>query len=1135
MHCVELIRRIAAELHSQAVVDGGNPWTPYEFATREAKRRDIDVESIAPGSVQLNGGRATFIPEEQLILHESIGSDFDRAFLVAHEIGHAELGDDAQEDCNINTVVKIDPARVEDPYSIGIDRIVDYGRKQRREVQMDLFAREFLLPRIFVRRLHLEEGLSASEIAKKLGAPFTVVAQQLFDALLLPYITSDKKEKKGNNFSLNKQQQRAADHRGCAYMLEAGPGTGKTQTLVARVESLIADGIDPQKILLLTFSNKAAGEMAERIALKNKEAAATMWIGTFHAFGLDIVRRFYEELGLPKDPRIIEKAEAVELLEKEYPRLNLIHYRDIHDPTQHILNFLAAISRAKDEAIDEVEYAILAQTMATKAATDDDQKRAQKAIEVSRVYAVYEYLKRQVNCIDFGDLVALPVRLLEVNTSIRMHFQNMYEHVLVDEYQDVNRSSIRLLSSLCGDGDNLWVVGDVKQSIYRFRGASSFNMQRFGKEDFPGGKRERLKINYRSVREITDAFSSFAEQMKVGDLESGLISNRGNCGHMPELRTVESTVHQSAAIVDTIEEMRRIGYEYRDQAILCTGNDKLSEIGQDLDRAGIPILFLGSLFERPEIKDLLAVLTLLTDRRATGLMRLGCWREFTMPISDVGIVIEHLQTSNASPCEWFCSTDLYACLSPKGQESLKALCLALDGFNHESTPWDVLSHFLLDRTRLAARLAESSKITDIARGIAIWQFMTFVKGLPSGQGLPITRLLDHIRRLLRLGDDRDLRQLPTEAQGLNAVRLMTIHGAKGLEFAVVHSPSINANTIPRTSSQPACLPPDGMIEGGVDDALEVHREGQAEEQECLFFVAASRARDRLFFYAPTKTVNGNNRALSPFLDRLNSSLKRTALNAITKIPSQPEAADINVSIDGRMLFRVNQIALYEVCPRRFFYTHVLQTGGKRTTSTFMRMHDAVRATVQAIVSGDVTPSSYENWLKAEFSKQELLGHGYENDYRKLALTMLRYFISSRESHSFETPSSFNLNFGREQLVILPDDVLVRSDGRRIFRKIQTGHKRSKDVEDIATAAFVLATREIFPNAVVEIVSLADEVTTEINLTQKKLQNRKEKISAILKNIREGCFPATPSSWVCPNCPAFFICGATPSGTLIKKF
>ena len=164
---------------------------------------------------------------------------------------------------------------------------------------MDLFARELLLPRTVARALHLDQGLPASEIAAKLGAPIEVVAQQLFDALLLPAVPAVAAATHVEQ-PLNPLQAEAAAHRGQAYLLEAGPGTGKTQTLIARVEGLLEEGVDPRRILLLTFSNKAAGEMAERIARKRPEAAAAMWIGTFHAFGLDIIRRFHAELGCRK-------------------------------------------------------------------------------------------------------------------------------------------------------------------------------------------------------------------------------------------------------------------------------------------------------------------------------------------------------------------------------------------------------------------------------------------------------------------------------------------------------------------------------------------------------------------------------------------------------------------------------------------------------------------------------------------------------------------------------------------------------------------------------------------------------------------------------------------------------------------
>jgi Zn-dependent peptidase ImmA (M78 family) len=235
MDAAELARQKAAQCHDEAVASGLDPLRLLALVLAEAERRDIDVEPSLPGGTYLGKSRATFRQAEQLIVYENVGTDFDKAFLIAHEIGHSDLGDDPE----IQEEVKIDAARASDPCPTGIDRVVDYGRRQRREVQMDLFAREFLLPRAFVRKMHLEQNLSASEIAERLGAPFDVVAQQLFDALLLPQVEiKDKTE--GPERTPNDEQIEAAAHLGLAYLLEAGPGTGKTQTLTARVVGLLA-------------------------------------------------------------------------------------------------------------------------------------------------------------------------------------------------------------------------------------------------------------------------------------------------------------------------------------------------------------------------------------------------------------------------------------------------------------------------------------------------------------------------------------------------------------------------------------------------------------------------------------------------------------------------------------------------------------------------------------------------------------------------------------------------------------------------------------------------------------------------------------------------------------------------------
>jgi superfamily I DNA/RNA helicase/Zn-dependent peptidase ImmA (M78 family) len=1126
LDAVELARQRATELHLEAVRRGNDPWSPYEFAVAEARARGLTVEKCAQGADILDGGRAIFDSECRLIVHEDAGSPFEQAFLVAHEIGHAELGDDE----SAKGIIEIDPARTAEAAPMGLDRVVDYSHRQRREVQMDLFAREFLLPRTVVRELHLGQGMTCSEIANRLGAPFDVVAQQMLDALLLPAVAREPARHEPA-IPLNDQQQQAAAHRGSAFLLLAGPGTGKTRTLVARVESLLDEGVDPRRILLLTFSNKAAAEMAERIARNRPADAAALWSGTFHRFGLDLLRRFHDLCSLTADPKLMDRTEAVELLEHEFPRLGLSHYRDLYDPSQIISDILSAISRAKDEVVDAANYRKLAHQMRDAASSPDEIEAAERALEVATVYEAYEELKRQAGCVDFGDLVMRPVQMLEASEALRQQLQQDYDHVLVDEYQDVNRSSVRLLTALKPQGTNLWVVGDAKQSIYRFRGASSFNIARFGKEDFPGGVLGYLERNYRSVQEIVQTFSEFASGMSAGGTHSQLESDRGPSGSSAELRTVATGDLISAALAENIEQLRLAGFPYRDQAVLCRGNDKLAEIGQELERLGVPVLFLGSLFERQEVKDLVALLSLLTDRRAMGLVRIGCWPDFAMSLDDVALVFEHLRADEGRPGGW---ASAIPGLSSAGQSALDKLKLALQGFDHSSNPWAVLTAVLLDRTRVAAQISSSSSVADQARGIAIWQFMNFVRVQPLGRGLPITRLMDRIRRLLRLRDDRDLRQLPAAAQGINAVRLMTIHGAKGLEFPVVHLTGANQDSMPGAYRPAKCPPPDGMVAGALGSSDAAERAAHAQEQACLFYVAMSRARDRLFLYAATSKGNGHRRPPSTFVDRLGTLVHAPAVPSL-RLPPASDTIPVSVVFSGQVSFSSKVVALYDSCRRRFLYTHLLHIGGRRQATTFMKMHEAVRSVLQAMLEAGNTPMpDWEERLEAAFIEHDLHEHGYAADYRVMAKTMLQYFLESRSEATVEPSQDMTVAFGEAQIVVRPDEMLVRGEVKTL-RSVYTGHAPRSEPKDVGAAAVLLATQAALPGAITELVYLADGQAKPLSLKPKELSDRQVRLGGILAGIRAGHFQAERSEYTCPGCPAFFICGATPPGTLRKSF
>ena len=204
----------------------------------------------------------------------------------------------------------------------------------------------------------------------------------------------------------------------------------------------------------------------------------------------------------------------------------------------------------------------------------------------------------------------------------------------------------------------------------------------------------------------------------------------------------------------------------------------------------------------------------------------------------------------------------------------------------------------------------------------------------------------------------------------------------------------------------------------------------------------------------------------------------------------------------------------------------------------MQMHEAVRSVFQAILEGNVSPPAaeqLEDRIADAFVEHGLDEHGYADDYKAFALNMLQYFVSSREGSTSEPPTALSLTFGDEQIVVKPDDILVRSDGSRTLRRVLTGHRRSSEGKDVGAAAFMLATQQAFPDAVVELVHLSDKSTKPLTMSSNMLQNRNKKLATYLDEIRRGRFPKASSPRVCPGCPAFFVCGPTPPGTLRKKF
>ena len=1136
----EPIRSVASRLHEAVVATGADPLEPLAFVTAAAEHLDLEIAFLPAADPALKGARALFDAQSGTICCEDAGSPGDRALLIAHEIGHVKVHAGSTI-CEAND---IDPSRSTEAVPVGLQRVEDYGARERRELQANVFAREFLLPRALAARLHVDDGLGAAAIAGRTGLPPPLVRQQLFDALLLP-APPQETERVALPYSPSEDpsQERAVAHRGTPFLLQAGPGTGKTRTLVKRVSSLLAGGVDPASLLVLTFSNRAAGELAERLADATPNAAPRIWIGTFHAFGLDLIRRHHDRLGLSPNPTLFDRSDVIEVLEEVLPILRLVHFRNLWNPAMVLRDIILAISRAKDELADPVCYRALAEAMLASAVDDDDRVAAEKCLEVAEIYEIYERALRERGAVDFGDLIMRPALLIESEPALAQALQLRHRHVLVDEYQDVNRASARLLRVVAGDGKRLWVVGDARQSIYRFRGASSANMARFS-VDYPDAVIDQLDVNYRSTEQIVNSFVAVATRMgaSAGMLPLDLSASRGSGPVKPQIRRYDTLNDELEGVAASVRELEDAGVALRDQAVLCRTNSRLNETAAALESRGIPVLHLGTLFEREEIRDLLALLSLAVEPFGDALLRVAAMPRYAVSLQDVHAATKHLRLLGRPVLVGLKSLSEADGVSAEGAAALKHLADDLAGLEPNVSPWEFLSSYLLDRTDLARKMARATTVAIRMRAVAVWQFLNFVREQgPTDARLPIQRTLDRVRQLVLLAEERDLRRVPAAALHMNAVRLMTVHGSKGLEFGAVHVPGLTASSFPSAYRGQRCPPPVGMIEGM--ESISVKEQGKQShehEEECLFFVALSRARTYLRLYLAREKPNGNRRSPSQFLEWLPSAL-RDEIDQPATLPLPPEASrptPIEIRRGSEWSITDSRLRAYEKCPQRFFYTHVIELGKAKKRTTFSQTQDCLYELLRWLASArctkEPTLTEVENQFEAIWQANGPVEHSFRDDYRRLASRLISASSRAGAGRRFRETEPLAINFPNGRVLVEPNELAELPDGTAVLRRIRTGSKRTNEYDGLEYALYQIAAEtRIGKDAVVEALHLTDErvAPDRVTISPRKLDNRRSRTNDMLGQIAAGWFPAKPDTITCPRCPHFFICDARPRGPL----
>jgi superfamily I DNA/RNA helicase/Zn-dependent peptidase ImmA (M78 family) len=1125
-------------------------------------------------------------------------------FDSAHEYGHFVLHEHGQS-FRENEPPEDIPLTAE-PQVDSLILVEGYSPKEREERDANFFAIELLLPCELAHRFFYQEHLSAADIAQALGLPISIVRAQFSNSVLAPEIAGDNSasdesirrlfalkspdetKAKRNQLlnSLSPMQRNAAEHVGSPYLLNAGPGTGKTRTLAARCAFLVETvNVASESILALTFSRRAAEEMQVRL-IENGIGSqnAGPWVGTFHSFGLELIRRYGERAGLASNWRLIESREALKWLQSKTPPSNLFEHDPNTNRLQSMRDSLRAISRAKDELISPETYLELALKEEKRASSSpSDRQIASRTVAIAQIYLEYEQFLKRSNLIDVSDLIVRSVALLADNSDIAREVHARYPYVLADEYQDVNYASVALLKLLAGPNlSHLWVVGDKHQSIYRFRGASPENMDRFEK-DFPGGARGSLNVNYRSAPEIVGLLSMIAGQMDSSSSQAedryddwtSAIKTR-DLKAPPLLYAVAADdAAQGDGICDAVfQNHSQLGIRYSDHAILCRTHWQADSIALLLARRGAPALAPQKLIDHPAVKDLLALIlaSISSSSSAVALYRIAQIQEFGFTKNEAANLARSAASSGESALK--CLASFVSSLSDRRDESkvslefiakVKNLYRVLSALFDENDPAALMERFLFQESSslVPSRvLLASSRALEIARSVrlvAIKQIISLARSFSasaSAQKQPRINwkdrkyavetshlkeeFLEYLAELEQVGDS-PLVDLDEAAGSHDAVRILTVHSAKGSEFPIVFLPNLNENRFPphdRPKRYCDFLRRNDKVECSVFDAL--------DEEKRLFFVALSRAGKQIVVSRVEKESNHDKPlAKSILMDSAIGPLKSCGVRSVywkSKQTASPKSlpnhiitpADKN---SGSIELVDTAVLEWTFCPKRYFYEREIglkavlpipndeiqskilvdsmswlrDQWSRSVRPTLLEALNAAEKTIR-IPSGKAGKEIKQSALEIlSAASEKWLGEGLKPipEFKTMS------FLLDDAGKALASPSFSGRDREGFPLAIL-----------EIVRPI-----RENDPADSRIALYRAAMREALrkkgesdSHLRIELRSLSTGRGMTVPESTKWERVRIRKYRDILPQIREGRFPAKPAiADSCPQCSFFEIC------------
>ncbi len=971
-----------------------------------------------------------------------------------------------------------------------------------------------------------------------------------------------------SDLKLNEAQRRAITHGQGPLLVIAGAGTGKTRVITERIRHLLQsdENLSGENILGLTFTKKAAGEMKARVVKATSERGKAVTLATFHSF--------CETLLAEADPQrvMLDEFDHWILLRRNLRRLHLEKYRRLADPGQFLNDFVEFFSRCQDELVSAEDYqryaAGLAARMEAERETLDEDTLVERLEtvalqqELARAYRASEELLREKNRVSFGSLITGAVGLLERDAQLREALQKKYRYILVDEFQDTNIAQLRLLELLAGPARNILAVGDNDQAIYRFRGASFASFKLF-LERFAGWKegqdstpfRVALTENYRSTPNILRVAMQVIGQNAVSaDFPKKILSPNEPPGE--KIRIVELATPEEEArwVASELERIHGAGRRWKDFAVLYRQHAHRDHLVEELSRRKIPFVITRlSILEHPLVRDALAYLRLI----AAPYDDIACARVLAAPA-------------------WQLRAQDLVRLAEKARKEKKVIYDLLQlpqgqlAFDHSQAALGQLVEFVSSQKKTLKRCTAREILGVLTDWLEIRQRAKehdrkYVKRLaefmkewePKSETRGLAEFIEYLDYYAQAGG---VVSLEDDAPP-DAVQLMTVHAAKGLEFSQVFLLRVNNRAFPATERPRVFeFPVELMKEGAPAEQFHI------QEERRLFYVALTRAEERLTITTVTEKkgkvpVFIEDILMEPAIKRLDvrqmmpklppAEVEQRAPDEhredVQLFPAAAEPAKIFSRIADwaeefhppspePLTLSPSALSGYRTCPQRYLFGYLwsLREGPKAAMTFGAVMHTTIKRFVDQLRKGvKLSFDEVQGIFETEWNSKGFEDQYQEEEYKKDGLEQLRAFHTGMIA---ELPQAV----GQEKAFELPLDNNVIIKGR-IDQINALGNERDVEIVDYKTgrpkkdadakkdlqlSLYALAVKEILELNPVRLVFhyLQDNRRQETTRDAKQLDEAQKVVQEAAADIRAGQFRAK-RGFVCRNCAYRPICPA----------